>query len=241
MDRKYIEILFILIILFTGCNKNEENVPSGIYLKRIIYHQNVDQINILQYNKNGLLSTKEGQFGSKITGKLEYQYNNLRLSRISIYELAANQSGALITDRYLQFEYQNDLLIKSTLFPDNYVVNYEYDNDKRIIKQLNPESVRTFEYDNKGNIIKETFAFNGDVDTIIRTYDDKINPFYKVDLLNQTWAFIGVLSYYCPNNIIKQITLSKADTTNINVVHYEYNKYNLPESMNSVKYEYETR
>ena len=42
---KNIKILGLLaVLILTGCEKDKNKIPSGTYLTKVIYHQNVDQI-----------------------------------------------------------------------------------------------------------------------------------------------------------------------------------------------------
>jgi hypothetical protein len=217
---KNIKILGLLaILILTGCEKDKNEFPSGTYLKRVIYHQNVDQIRHYYYNDQGLLSTREYEFNDIISERFEYQYENRKIKRIDYYGFNSYDDYTLYHKDYLVFDYESNNIIKATRFPDQHVMTYQYDDIGRLIN-----SNADYEYDNNDNLIKIISYKDGEIyRKIYREYDSKSNPFYKVDPIHDHFSGVDFLHYSSPNNLIKELETNKnGDTLFFSEFVYEY-------------------
>ena len=257
---KKIKILGLLAaLILTGCEKDESEIPSGTYLKKVIYHQNVDQIRHYYYNTQGLLSTREYEFNDIISERFEYKYENRKIVRIDYYGLNSHDDYTLYHKDYLIYEYEMDKIIKSTNYPELTTNEYEYTNDRveKIIHSSN--SYTEYSYDNSGNIENATLFKDGnEYWKFTYMYDTKRNPFYNVEPIHDHFGGVDFIRYKCPNNLTYEIFVNENnDTISESEYIYEYNSNALPtlsyelftsesngyerDSMHTQLYEYEIK
>ena len=228
---KNIRILGLLaILILSGCDNDENKLPSGIYLKKVIYHQNVDQIRHYYYNDHGLLSKREYEFNNVISERFEYQYENGKVTRIDYYGLNSLDDYTLYHKEYLIYEYAMDNIIKSTKYPDLTINEYEYTND-RVIKIIHPsDSYTEYQYGNSGNIEYATLFKDGiEYWKFTYKYDSKRNPFYNIEPIHDNFGGVDFIRYKCPNNLTYEIFVNENnDTISESEYIYEYGLNDLP-------------
>jgi len=259
--RTCFKILGLLIIIgMIGCEKEKTTLPSGIYLSKVIYHQNVDQIRHYYYNNQGLLSTREYEFNDIITERFDYQYKNGLISRIDYYGLNSYNDYNLYHSDYVTYNYESNNIIESTRFSGGTSIIYEYNPNNRVIKKISSSSSYTkYSYDNNGNI-QQAIVFKDGVEywKFFYEYDEKHNPFLNVEPIHDQFAGVDFIHFKCPNNLTKEIFINEnKDTVSISEFIYQYNSDNLPiqsyelftsesngydrDSMNLQLYEYEIK
>src|SRR5690606_30813316 len=114
--KKFITLFVLLVItLLAGCRKETEEHPSGIFLSKVIYHQNVDQIRHYYYNKQGLLSAREFTFDDRLIEKFQYEYDKSMVNRIDFHEIRNNYDLTLIPKGYMTLEYESGKISRVTL------------------------------------------------------------------------------------------------------------------------------
>lgn len=227
MDYK-IKILGLLAwFIFFGCEKDDNIFPSGIYLKKVIYHREANQIRHYNYNKQGLLCSREYEFDDKITEKLLYQYNRGNINRINYYRIDGN---ILSQEGYLLYHYDAKKLIRSILYPDGVTTDYEYVGGrlKKIIHSSN--SYTYYHYDGSGNIEKAILFIDGyEHWKFAYRYDTKRNPFYEVDPIHDNFSGVDVIKYLSPNNVTFETFVNENnDTISEHEYIYAYNLFDLP-------------
>lgn len=220
--------VFIVFLGLLGCEK--EPVPAGLLLSTVTYHQNVDQVRHFYYNNSGQLSSREYRFDNKVMDKLEYQYKDGLVNRIDFYTRKQYEDPSLYLENYLAFEYESNQLIQSIHYPENARYTYTYDQDGRLTKETTPSSLVKYAYDSKGNIAKSVSFVDGKEHWIfLYEYDDKRNPYYKLDPLNDNGLQLDFISYTSPNNLSKAIFINeRKDTIYLKEYFYKYNDSNLP-------------
>jgi len=228
---KNIKIIGLLaILILTGCEKDENKIPSGTYLTEVIYHQNADQIRHYYYNGQGFLSYREYEFNDIITEKFKYQYENGKINRIDYYGLNSYNDYTLYLKAYMIFDYNMANITKSTQYPDLMINVYEYDNNrlKKIIHSSN--SYTEYQYDSNGNIVNAILFKDGsEYWKFTYKYDNKINPFYNVEPIHENFSGVDFLRYRCPNNLKYEVFVNENnDTTSKSEYIYEYNLIDLP-------------
>jgi hypothetical protein len=191
--------------------------------------QSPDPITKMTYDKNGFLKEVLYDFGFKGKMIFEYDGNNL-LKSVS---RASDGAGFTRINKYVNGVFTRQDLTNNTTgaVSSSYIAN-------GIGQIVSTTTNSTYQYDSKGNCIKETSA-NGS--TIEYEYDDKVNPAYN------TYGFIkGQGSIYNPsirtliqgsaivattsrNNLIK--IKNGATTTSYS---YTYNSENLPVTRKNV-------
>ncbi|QHT69444.1 hypothetical protein GXP67_23775 [Rhodocytophaga rosea] len=220
--------ILLLLVSLIGCDKEKDSIPTGIYLKRVIYHQNADQIRYYHYNNSGRLSSREYKFDNTTIDKFDYQYDNNLVDRINYYTIQSNTDHTLIQKNYVEYDYEANKIVKSTLLPENSVVTYVYDLNNRVIQVNKASSIVKYEYDNLGNIKKATH-FNDGIEEAksCYEYDDKKNPFFRVDPIHEKYTEIDLIGYACPNNLIKYTYIQANLDTLMNseyIFKYDNNK-----------------
>lgn len=175
----------------------------------------------------------------------------------------------------IKIEYTKDYKIETITYPDGGVVRYSYDNlgrEKTYTNQLgyttvydydglgristvkNPrynqalpeKNIKTFEYDENGNVISET-DFRGNI-VAYRTYD-KLNRLIEEktpieEIGNITHYNTRIISYDDIGNIAKIQTTGTKDINAIRNIEYSYYDNNLVKSQilngnSTVEYEYD--
>ena len=223
-----IKLLFVFVLF--GCEKDKDSLPSGVYLKEVVYHQNADQVRYYHYSNTGQLSSREFRFNNIIAERFDYQYKNGFVNRIDYYSTKSNLDHTLLLKSSTTYEYDSGKIVRSTLSPDNVDVKYEYDTHDRIIRSSSPSSSTLYEYDNFGNIKKATLHLNGqEFGAYYYEYDTKKNPFFNIEPINEKFSEIDLISYKCPNNLIKEIFIKPGlDTISSSTFRYKYNHHDLP-------------
>ena len=228
---KFNRTIIALIILFVavGCDKDEE-MPSGVYLTRVIYHQNADQVRHYFYDKEGLLSHRQYRFEDIIAERFDYKYQDGKISQIDFYSLNNQNDRTLHYQNHLLFEYEAGNIVKSTLVPDESPLTYQWNNDKRVTSMDEPTKTTEFLYDSRGNIKESTVYMDGEMYwKFFYEYDTGRNPFYNIDPIHDNFTRLDLIHYKCPNNLTKSIFINeRKDTISINDFYYEYNDKNLP-------------
>lgn len=220
------------IILFTGCKKDgeEQVMPAGIYLKQINYGNHSGQFRSLEYNSAGSLARRTFYLADKITERLDYRYTGSRLTQIDVHSIRSNGDETLYMTNSMLLEYQNDHIIKTATVPSSLVYTYKYDDQARITQISAQGTEKEFQYDSRGNISQmiDRNLYNGFSLTFRYTYDDKINPTYRVDRINDAFGAMDVPGFACPNNVLKSIATNGADTVIVSDFSYTYNSDNRP-------------
>lgn len=221
--------LFSLVLL-AGCERIKKNEPTGIYLSRVIYHQNVDQIRHYYYNDQKLLSMREYEFNDNISERFNYYYEDAKVVRIDYYGLNSNEDFTLYPKEYVVYEYDNDKISKATMYPGKSTVVYEYDNSRVNKIVLSSNSYTLYYYDNKDNIVKAVVYKEGsEYWKFIYTYDSKKNPYYNVEPVHDNFGGVDFIRFKCPNNLTYETFINENnDTISESEFIYEYDSYNLP-------------
>lgn len=252
-------IAALLMVGITSCEK-QNTFPSGTYLIKVIYHQNVSQIRHYNYNGKGQLSEREYEFDGRTIERFEYQYQNGLISRINFFGMKNYNDLTLYLLDYVQYEYISDNIVRSIKYPGNLSVNYTYNADNQIIKSaVSSADYTMYDYDNNGNISKATVYKDGIVYwSFYYSYDSKINPFYNIEPIHESFTIMDLIRYKCPNNLVRKTFINEnQDTISDSEYKFKYNPINLPaqsyelftsesngyhrDSMNLLLYVYESR
>ena len=205
--------IILLIAISFGCKK-ESAGPNGpsVQGKKLISITTNNKLNhSFQYEKD--LLVKENFFSfceTNPTEEFSYEYQNSKLSMIKTTSRMMYSSTAALCNPSLGlkaeeiFEYNNaGKIMKVTRKTESAVgstTEYFYNSKGLIEKEIllwGPNSLTTtFEYDSKGNLIKQ---IDPDGQIAYYEYDNKINPYY---LINQRPAWISAFNK-SPNNVIK--------------------------------------
>jgi hypothetical protein len=257
---KSINILGLLaVLILTGCEKDENKIPPGTYLTKVIYQQGGGQIGHYYYNNQGFLSSREYESGDKIEEKFIYKYENGKVNRIDYYGQNSYNDYTLYQKGYMIFDLDMANIIKSTRYPELITNVYEYENDraKKTIHSAN--SYTEYQYDNSGNIEKAILFNEGNIYWIYGyKYDSKRNPFYNVEPIYNSFSELNLIGFKCPNNLIYEVCVNENnDTLSESEYIYEYNSFDLPtmsyelytsetygydrDSTNTLLYEYEIK
>lgn len=219
-------------LLLTGCDHPARKQQAGIYLKSLIYHRNADQIRHYSYNDQGQLITRDFMFDGKLTEAFKYQYDGDKVVRIDFFESKSYDDPALVRGEYLVIDYTMERINRTTFFPGQTAVEYEYANE-RIVKTLNsPGYFTLYQYDNADNIIQADVYKNGaEYWKFIFRYDNMKNPFYRVDPIHDGFSNIDLIRYMCPNNLTYQMFVNEfKDTVSVSEYVYDYDSMELPVS-----------
>lgn len=228
---------FVIIIILIACEKDKNNSwPSGIYLKKVFYHKNIDQVREFHYNNNGQLEKREYIFNNIIGERFEFIRENEELYCILFYDVISPDNYSLVLKDRIYFFYENNRLVKTSYYSSEsqQETEYFYDSGVNICKSFSMaqnlfgdtiEIEEYYEYDSGGNIIKiEDFRNDELWSTSYYEYDNGINPYYLVDPINNSFSKIDLISYICPNNPKRNVYVYPGnDTLLIIQYHYEYN------------------
>jgi YD repeat-containing protein len=231
MKKNTMLFVVLVFILFTGCRKETEELPSGIFLSKVIYHQNVDQIRHYYYNSQGLLSAREFTFDGRMIEKFQYKYDKSILNRIDFHEIRSHYDLTIIPKGYMIVGYESGKIIKITLIPDNFTITYSYNTRDQIIKVASTSSDYTlYDYNQNGNIIGAT-VYKDEIEywKFFYEYDNMNNPFYNVDPIHESFGKLDLIRYKCPNNLVKSVFINEnQDTISESEFVYQYDSNNLP-------------
>ncbi len=222
------KLLFTLLVIsaaLVGCNDDKDSAP-GIYLTKVIYHQDADQIRHYFYNDQGLLSKREYTFEHVLAEQLFYEYNDQQLGRIDFYSLGKN---GLAYENHIELKSEADKIVQFTLFPEQQKYAFEW-NDNNMIKQTKGSDFTEFVYDANGNITEERIYYGGEQHyKVYYEYDTKKNPLHNLDPIHDMLSFIDFIHYKCPNNVVKMTSFNKSGTTiSVSEFVYKYNEHDLP-------------
>ena len=239
---KNITILGFLILLgLIGCEKDDTDFPSGVYLKKVYYHKNADQVRLFDYNSKGQLAQRDYQFNDVIGERFEFTREDNKTS-ILFYDVKSPNDYTLIFKDRLDISYENEKIVKTNYYSsknDLEVLFYYNDNNrvnkiKYVTKRFVDDSEMTIEmmydYDNLGNITKVDDIRDGELwSTSVYDYDTQKNPYYLVDPINNSFSRIDMISYLSPNNPIRCVYMyPNNDTLSVTQFHYEYNSDGFP-------------
>jgi YD repeat-containing protein len=203
-------VLIFLVTINLGCKK--ESVQPSTPGKRLISLTLNNRSYITFEYQKGLL-VKENSFSfceTNPSDEYAYEYTDGQLSKMktttrSIYSSTSalcNPALGLKGEEVYAYNGQGKI-VKVTRKTDNIsgiTTEYTYNLRGLIAKQTiigeQHSLVTTFEYDNKGNLVKET---DDDGQIAYYVYDDKVNPYY---LMNQRPAWVSAFNK-SPNNVIK--------------------------------------
>lgn len=253
---KHFKILgFLVLIGLVGCEKNKDTYPSGIYLKKVYYHKNADQVRLFKYNSDGQLVQRDFLFNDVIGERFEFRRDNHKTS-IKFYMVKSPYDYTLISKDRLDINFENDRITHTNYYSvdDETEVLFFYDgNDNRInnityhTKLFMDETEMVieeyFDYDDKGNIIKVDNLREGVLfSTTVYEYDNYLNPYYQVDPINNSFSKIDIVSYFSPNNPKSSCYIyPDDDTLSITEYHYEYNSDGYPSvSWETIDSKYDT-
>lgn len=215
---KNILLVLLAVVVFGGCSKDDEKKSSNSILVKKIeiedgtvnYNYNGNKLNeiieesgdklVVTYNGDLIVKTQNFQVDGLSSYKAEYFYENNKLK--SKYSTdGIGDSAHIIKTTYLHN-------IDGTLNYKTYIVDaktkaetllgsgvYTFLNGN-IVKDENPEKIKTFEYDdnnyyfknvlgidkligensNQNNILKETITHKGSGTSNVRSYEYDYNP-----------------------------------------------------------------
>ena len=207
--------LILLIAISIGCKKESADpIGPAIQGKKLTSITTKNKIeHSFQYENN--LLVKENYYSfceTNPTEEFSYEYNNSQLSMIKTTSRMMYSSTSALCNPALgikseeTFEYNaNGKVVKTIRSTVNTTsgkttIEYVYNSKGYIEKQTilggQTPLATTFEYDNKGNLIKET---SPDGQVANYEYDDKTNPYY---LMNLRPAWISAFNK-SPNNVIR--------------------------------------
>lgn len=226
-------LVVLPIVLLTACSKSrrDDGIPERRYLSQIIYGDDPGIFRQFEYDNEGRLSGRVSHVNGTGGERLEYQYTNTRLSRIELYSIRNSQDQSLYLSRTMSFEYQNDRVVKTEAAPPTFGFEYRYDDQGRVTGIISQAYVKEFAYDSKGNVsqMTERNPYSGLGLTYRYHYDDKINPLYRVDPINNSsFGEIDIAAFASPNNMMGSIAMSGSDTVVFSTFTYVYNDDNLP-------------
>jgi len=230
MLRKIAIAGLLLLTGIWGCDRQKDSFPSGIYLKKVIYHQQADQVRQYQYNSAGLLASRTYTFNNTITEKFDYQYKNGLVSRINYFAVNSNTDVTLVPKGYLMYEYDAGKIRQVALYPNNINYSVNYGANQRVSELTGPSSFIRYEYDQAGVLTKSVLFSNGqEVGTHYYAFDNKRNPFFQLDPIHESANEPDFISYKLPNNLIKKVFVAaNHDTISESEYVFKYNSNNLP-------------
>jgi hypothetical protein len=210
-------LLFCLILIINACNEKDFEIDAeGTQLAKIEVNGKIYQN--FEYQNGNLIKENWYSFcETNPSDEYTYTYQNQQLSKInlisrSIYSSTSsvcNPDLGLKSENTFEYDSQNRL-IKSNR--ENSYSEYIYNVDNKVIKQLlhygSSTLTATYEYDNKGNMIKET---NFDGTEIRYEYDNNPNPFYA---MRQRPDWISPFNQ-SPNNVLKSFQQNGGFTRSI--------------------------
>lgn len=240
MNKLFIPILFSLIVWLISCEKSENTMPKGVYLNKVYYHKNVDQVREFKYNNRGELIKRTYKFNEVIGEVFEYIRDG-ELKSIQYYSTASNTDLTLVYRNKIDYYYENGQMVKVELVEQNekFQVSYTYNSMGRIHK-VNYTGIsfgsgdlldveEYLEYDVNGNINHLKDYRNGVLySEYLYEYDNEINPYYQLDPINNSYSKLDLISYTCPNNIKKKYYVMNNDTLSVTEYFYEYNEKDYP-------------
>lgn len=197
--------LILLTIFALACNKS--TTPTPIVGKRLtsITRENKPYLTF-EYQKD--LLVKENYYSfceNNPADEFTYEYKGGQLSKIrttmrSIYSsmtALCNPEGGMKLEEAFTYNSKGQI---TKIFKSDSNIEFEYNARGLVTKQTitggSTPMESTYEYDSRGNIIKEKNFYGG---TTYYTYDDKINPYYTI---NQRPNWISAFNK-SPNNVLK--------------------------------------
>lgn len=200
-------VILALVVLSLSCAKESVNNRPDGQSKRMVALTANNKPNLkLEYNNN--LLVKETSFDvceTNPTFEFTYEYQNGRIYKVAsnmrgIYSSAIGNCEPVEGVKSEQvFQYNSKGQLEKAITSAS-TTEYTYNSKGLVEKQAIVSSagslISTFEYDIKGNLIKET---DGSERITQYSYDDKVNPYY---LANQRPQWISAFNK-SPNNVIK--------------------------------------
>lgn len=203
--------IILLLAISLGCKKESAD-PQTTQGKKLTSLTLNNKPSITFEFQKGLL-VKENSFTfceTNPTDEFTYEYADGKLSKLKTTTRSFYSSTSAICNPALglkgeeAFVYNTQgKLIKVSRSLDSFsgtTTEYAYNSRGFIEKQTilggQNSLITTFEYDSKGNLVKET---GSDGQVAYYEYDDKINPYY---LINQRPAWVSAFNK-SPNNVIK--------------------------------------
>ncbi|MBA4849358.1 RHS repeat protein [Emticicia sp. BO119] len=200
--------LILLIILISGCSKEsaDPKTPSAPGKKLISLTLNNKPYITFEFQNDLLIKENSFSFCEiNPTDEFTYEYTDRRLSKLkttmrsmfSSISALCNPSLGMKSEETFQYNAEGQI---SKIVRNNSITAFVYNSNGWVEKQVtygdaNP-LVSTYEYDSKGNIIKETDIYG---ESVFYTYDDKINPYY---LIKQKPQWLSAFNK-SPNNVLK--------------------------------------
>jgi RHS repeat protein len=240
INMKY-PLYIALLMLFISCKKEPGSINwNGKLLTRV--SANGKTYETFQYNADKQL-LKYKYFGFcdvNPTDEDNFFYENKKLKKVESVIRSMYSSSTAICDPATgissdaSFEYNSQgQLIKifhGTSFSD-LIYNGKGLIEKVALNGGGPQTFYLFEYDARGNVIKQTDPQGG---VITYEYDNKLNPFY---LIRHKPHVITAFNL-SPNNVVKGTSGGNSFTR-----HIEYNQDGLPasvtESTNNTVYQFQ--
>jgi YD repeat-containing protein len=200
--------LILLIVISLGCKKEsaDPKTPSTPGKRFSSLTLNSKPYYTFEFQKD--LLVKENSFTfceTNPTDEYTYEYAGGQISKLKTTLRSMYSSTSALCNPALgmkseeTFEYNSKGQI-SKITRSKASTEFVYNANGWVEKQIlngGPSSlVSTYEYDAKGNIIKETDIYG---EVAYYTYDDKINPYY---LINQRPQWMSAFNK-SPNNVIK--------------------------------------
>ncbi len=179
----------------------------------------------LEYGANGYISKltdvwEEGSNG-KYSGKTEtfFTYNDKnQLTKQEEFEYGKDSTKKEYETTIIYKYNEKGLIISDTEFDKStYKTNYEYNEKNQLVKEIQPTTTFTYEYDTNGKLSTRK---RGDYETSTFTFDDNKNPFSAQ--FPKEYTLINPV-YFASSNI-----LTRNDNHRKSIYIYDYNENGYP-------------
>lgn len=191
-------ILGVFLILNSGCRKENDLIenptyPNNAKLKRVLFYHSIESTEAssiyqeYEYDEKGRISRinypryQDGELAGLLSYDL-YSYNTMgQLAKIENYHSNTNSSTGFINLKNYVYSYTDDGKIEKIEVSNNYSL-YKYENNRLTkIEEYGSsdelERYTVYDYDNSGNLIKET-AYGSDSQAfsyVKHTYKNGLN------------------------------------------------------------------
>lgn len=255
--RNTLPILFLLLSFVSFSCKNDEKDPIPVRLTNILVTNSIypdySYSCIFNYNDDRLLKEYRESGSVAISSQSTHFYDDDK--RLVALDLL-NQGNDSNMKQTLIYNATGKLSAGTIIFPNAsssgvarppIYFTFFYDGKGRVSRINSTNDPNTsgaafiFEYDESGNIIREQFHMTtstGELyqpySTLVISYDDKKNPFYKLGspFIKYGYSLQSISSFtssFSPNNPIKvEIYDERGALTNILPFSYQYNKEEFP-------------
>lgn len=239
MKKRFGLFVFILLLIgLAGCEEEIEIPSNHTYLKKIIYNEDPDNVEIYNYNEDGHLVQRNSIVHDTLLQRCEFLEWGNTTSVLLLSPEDYKSTSKLIYDERLDLIYEGDWLSEieySSTF-ERSVISFSYNGQLNTVIRHDSYSVgeilteKQVECDSKGNITKISESQGGQfLYTKIYEYDDKNNPFYKLDPITHSCCRFNLVWFLSLNNPTKETYIGwENDTVYIVDSSYEYNSDGFP-------------